>query len=384
MKRRDFLLSSTVGLPPLIHNACAAGSTSLGGTKIGVNCFDLFYGLLVDPQRTRHPNARLRELRMKQIPLVRFSCSPFWAKEWGHYQNNRAGYFKAMDTVFEAAEYQQIKIVPSLFWNSSSVSDLVGEPVSAWGRDGSATRDFMRRYTEDVVMRYKSNSSILMWEFGNEFNSYADLPNALKWWPKVDVAMGTPSSRSQLDLIKAGDCTSAFAYFASIVKKTDSARLIGSGADIPNFNAYNLTRGSSGVDEEHEFRLALTQLAPSGVDVISIHLYPQREGKYFNNKASNFDSILKEVGTAARQGGKRVFVGEFGVPRMSDPEIERQTFARLLNAIIASKADWAALWVYDLWSQDKNWSVRFDNDRVWQLDLIAQANQRAQGTTNAG
>lgn len=384
MRRRDFLLSPTVGLPPSMDTAHATSTTAPNCTKIGVNCFDLFYGLLVDPQRTQHPNARLRELRMKQIPLVRFSCGPFWPKEWRHYQDNRAGYFKAMDSVFEAAEYQQTKLVPSLFWNSCSVSDLLGEPVSAWGREGSATRDFMRRYTEDVVTRYKSNSSILMWEFGNELNSYADLPNALKWWPKVDVAMGTPPSRNKLDLISAADCASAFAYFASVAKKADPARLISSGADIPNFNANNLSRGSFVADKEQEFRLALTQLVPNGVDVMSIHLYPQREGKYFNNKASNFESILREVSAAARQFGKRTFIGEFGVARMASPEIERQTFTRLLDAIVASKADWAALWVYDLWNQEKEWSVRFDNDRAWQLDLIAQANQCTRRARDGG
>jgi Cellulase (glycosyl hydrolase family 5) len=380
VSRRSFQASLATGLfsDTTIFGAHASENRT-DRTIIGVNCFDLFYGLIVDPQRTRHPNARLRELRMKQIPLVRFSCSPFWAKEWGHYQNNRAKYFSAMDSVFEAAETQQIKLVPSLFWNPFSVSDLVREPVSAWAREGSATRDFMRRYTEDVITRYKGNTSILMWEFGNEFNSYADLPNALQWWPKVDVAMGTPASRSKLDLIKASDCASAFAYFASIAKQIDPQRLVGTGADIPNFNAQNLARGSFSVDTESEFRAALTKLTPSGVDVMSIHLYPQREGKYFGKKTTNFASILSEATASAHTAGKKVFIGEFGVPRMTDAEAERQTFGRLLDSIVASKVDWAALWVYDLWNQEKEWSVRFDNDRAWQLELIAVANQRAQG-----
>lgn len=372
--RRDLFRLFAGGLVTSVAMADRARANGIGSGNIGVNCFDLFYGLMVDPQRTRHPNARLRELRMKQIPLVRFSCSPFWAKEWGLYQNSRAKYFNAMDSVFEAAEYQQIKLVPSLFWNPFSVSDLVGEPVSAWGREGSSTLDFMRRYTEDVISRYKSNTSILMWEFGNEFNSYADLPNALQWWPKVDVTMGTPASRSKLDLIKASDCASAFAYFASIAKQIDPQRLVGSGADIPNFNAQNLARGSFNVDTESEFRAALTKLAPSGVDVMSIHLYPRREGRYFANKASSFASILSEVTASAHAAGKKVFIGEFGVPRMTNAEAERQTFGRLLDSIVASKVDWAALWVYDLWNQEKEWSVRFDNDRAWQLEMIQKAN----------
>jgi hypothetical protein len=366
-----------LGLATIMGHNDLAQSASLPIIKsplIGVNCFDLFYGLLVDSHRTRHPNTRLRELRMHQIPLVRFACCPFSAKEWSHYKNKREKYFNLLDSVFEAAEYQKIKLVPSLFWNPSSVSDLVGEPVSAWGRNGSATRDFMSRYTEDIISRYKNNPSVFIWEFGNEFNSYADLPNALNWWPKVDIANGTPSSRSKFDLITASECASAFSHFARIAKQIDPQRWVSAGSDIPRANAFNLSRGKFNIDNEVEFGTAVTVLAPDPVDVISIHLYLQREGKYFESRPSRFENILNEVTKAAHQAKKHVYVGEFGVARMNDPEIERQIFTRLLNSIINSEVDWATLWVYDLWNQEKDWSIRFDNDRAWQLELIAMAN----------
>ena len=34
----------------------------------------------------------------------------------------------------------------------------------------------MRRYTEEVVRRYKDSPAIWGWEFGNEYNLAADLP----------------------------------------------------------------------------------------------------------------------------------------------------------------------------------------------------------------
>ncbi len=378
--RRQLLglpLGAALGLQG--SHAATNGSTSpsISSHSIGVNCFDLFYGLLVDAAKTRHPNARLRELRMHGIPFVRFASNPIYPKEWALYKTNPSKYFGILDGVVAAAEYQNVALVPSLFWNAPTISDLVGEPVSDWGRDGSLTREFMQRYTSEVVGRYSKSPAILMWEFGNEFNSYADLPNALNWWPKVSVPMGTPASRSKRDLIKATDCASAFAHFAREAKRLDPARLVGSGADIPIFRATNLALGKSGADTPSEFRTALAQLAPDPMDVLSIHLYPNREGKYFGGRSSQFEDILFELTATAQAQGKRVFIGEFGVPRMSNPEAERQTFSRLLNSIVASKVDWAALWVYDLWNQENEWSVRFDNDRAWQLDLIAQANKRA-------
>lgn len=218
-----------------------------------------------------------------------------------------------------------------------------------------------------------------MWEFGNELNSYADLPNSLKWWPRIDVDQGTPATRSEQDLIRATDCASAFAHFGREAKRLDPSRLVGSGADIPNPRATNLARGKWDVDSSADFRTALGLLAPDPIDVLSIHLYPQREGSYFAGKPSQFNNILSEVTAAARASGKRVFVGEFGVPRLKDTTQEKHTYGRMIDALVDARIDWAALWVYDLAHQEGEWSVRFDNDRAWQLELIARANASFSG-----
>lgn len=376
--RRDFLKisSSFAFFDPVLVSGSSVKTIKNKASQFGVNCFDLFYSYLLNPNQNRHPNARLRELRMHGIPLARFACSPIWPKEWTLYQRDSKKYFALLDEVVSAAEYQGVSLIPSLFWNAVTISDLVGEPISYWGKENSATREFMQRYTSEVIGRYEKSPAILMWEFGNEFNSYADLPNALKWWPRVDVNQGTPVARNDQDLIKATDCASAFAHFGRVAKSLDPSRLVGSGADIPNPRAMNLVRKKWDVDSSADFRTALGFLAPSPMDVLSIHLYPQREGSYFAGKPSQFHNILSEVTAVARVLRKRVFIGEFGVPQIKNVTQEKLTFVRMLDALVDARVDWAALWVYDLAHQEGEWSVRFDNERAWQLELIASANAR--------
>jgi hypothetical protein len=111
------------------------------------------------------------------------------------------------------------------------------------------------------------------------------------------------------------------------------------------------------------------------LDVISIHLYPDREGKYFGSiKSSQFADILSEVALVGKAFRKKIFVGEFGVARMKDKDEEKVKLRRLLDSFVSMQVNWAALWVYDR-INDHDWSTRFDNDRAWQLELVAQTNE---------
>ena len=233
----------------------------------------------------------------------------------------------------------------------------------------------MVEYVDQVVSRYQLSSVIWMWEFGNEFNAYANLSNATKWWPKVNVSQGTPARRSVHDLITTASCANAFAHFGKVVRRLDPTRRITAGTDIPRYNASNLAIGRWGADSPMQFHAALKQVTPNPLDVVSVHLYPNREDQYFGwGASSKFADILSEVMSFGRHYEKEVFVGEFGVPRMKDIDVEQMLFRRLLDAIVNARVNWAALWVYDLMSQDE-WSVRFDNARAWQLEMVAQANE---------
>ena len=375
--RREFLVSMAGFLACSLLRptfAFSAGSSRIPRRAIGVNCMDLFYGPLIHDTSARPAEVRMRELGLAGIPFVRFAASPFWPNEWRKYYADRQRYFSHFDAVVKAAETHKIGLVPSLFWNPVTISDLVGEPVSDWGKQYSRTRDFMAGYVKEIVGRYHSSSAIWMWEFGNEFNTYANLPNSLKWWPKVNAERGTPAIRSKRDLITAAECREAFRHFGLEVRKIDQMNFISNGADLPRFDAYNLAHGKSQKDTAGELRAGLTDIVPDPINALSIHLYQKSEGRYFPNSSSSYTEILSEVASAAKGANKLSFVGEFGVPRMTDKAKEKREYERMLKAIAASGINLAALWVFDFQHQKDEWSVQFGGDRAYQLDAVSKIN----------
>src|SRR5436190_2601721 len=124
------------------------GSDSFHG--IGVNYYDAFTRTLEKVARTNYDTG-FRELAARKIPFARFSAGGYWPNEWGLYQTNRTEYFARFGGVVRSAEKHGIGLIPSLFWQLSTVPDLVGEPCNRWGDTNSRTIAFMLEYTPEVV-----------------------------------------------------------------------------------------------------------------------------------------------------------------------------------------------------------------------------------------
>ena len=161
----------------------------------GVNYFDAFSRRLQNPEDTSFRDGFAALARYK-IPFARFMCGGFYASEWQYYLDHRDAYFAALDDVIESAHRNGIGLIPSLFWWYPGVPDLAGEPMDQLGNPESKTHAFIRRYTEDVVRRYRNHPAIWAWEFGNEYNLAADLPNAMEHLPPVVPGKGTPMERT--------------------------------------------------------------------------------------------------------------------------------------------------------------------------------------------
>ena len=92
---------------------------------IGVNYYDAFTRMLGQTARTNY-DAGFRELAAKRIPFARFSAGGYWPLDWGLYQTNRSEYFARLDGVVQSAARHGIGLIPSFFWDMSTVPDLVG------------------------------------------------------------------------------------------------------------------------------------------------------------------------------------------------------------------------------------------------------------------
>ncbi len=327
-------------------------------STVGVNYYDLFVRQL-QPGATVDVPARFQWLVDNNVTVVRFSAGGYWPVEWGMYRTNRTEHWRRMDVIVHAAETNHIGLVPSLFWMWSTVPDIVGEPVSAWGDTNSATIQFMREYTSTMVKRYVNSAAILMWEFGNEHNLNADLPNAAEHRPPVVPEMGTPAVRSDQDEITHAMMRTALREFALEVRRHDPRRPITSGHAFPRPSAWHQEHEHSWqADTEEQFAEMLATDHPDPVNVISLRLYTEDDARRIGWAV-----------TAARKLGKPLFIGEFGVPGEDTPA-NRNRFTEWRNLIYHHEIPLAALWVYDFSAQDGEWNITPENGRAWQLEAV--------------
>ena len=332
---------------------------------IGVNYYDAFVRTLENPSRTSYVTG-FRELARRRIPFVRFSAGGYWPREWSLYQTNRADYFARLDGVVRCAETNGVGLIPSLFWQLSTIPDLVGEPCNRWGRVDSRTHQFMRTYTQEVVTRYRTSPAIWGWEFGNEYNLPADLPNAAEHRPPVVASLGTPEHRSADDDVSQQDVRVALSAFAQEVRRWDNGHFLSTGNAFPRTSAWHQAHGRTWTkDTPEQFAEVLRADNPALFDCFSVRLY---------EPGSDLTRLPAAVGVA-QESEKFVFVGEFGVLGPEAPET-RQQFQSYLAALTTHQVSLAALWVYEFDGQAKDWDVRPGQSRAWQLEAIQEENAK--------
>jgi hypothetical protein len=331
---------------------------------IGVNYFSCFYRTLLDGADTSYDQG-FEVLAREGIPFVRFAATGFWPKEMALYRTDREEYFRRFDAVVASAEKHGIGLIPSLFWYYACVPDLVGEPMDQWANPESKVHEWMREYVREVVTRYRHSPAIWAWEMGNEFGLQASLPNAASHrapiWPDLETA----TSRSERDDLSFDMLRVAYTEFGKAVREHDQKRLIFTGDSLPRPAAWHMEKeGSWTPDNERQFRQMLRSLNPDPIDAISIHAYGE-----------DAERIAWSV-QAAQSIKKPLFIGEFGVPG-TGPEVEKE-FRRMLRIIEESPVPLAALWVFDLPSQNADYNITADNARSYQLREVAEANARVQ------
>lgn len=332
---------------------------------VGVNYYDAFVrSLTTDPKAPSRE--AFAELKARGIPFARFAACGYWPVEWGLYRTNRAEHFARLEALVRLAEQHQVGLIPSLFWHLPTVPDLVGEPASAWGNPESRTVAFLREYTREVVRRFRDSPAIWGWEFGNEYNLPADLPNAAEHRPAVVPSLGTPVSRTERDEITHAQFRTALREFARVVQQEDPhRRALFSGNAFPRTSAWHQMQSRSWTrDSDAEWASMLEGDNPDPINTLTGRLY-----------APDDDTALARAMSVATRLGKPLFVGEFGVPGTPD-ETSTTAFQSMLDRLDRHRVNLAALWVYDFEGQAADWNVTAFNSRKAQLDAIAALNRR--------
>jgi len=343
------------------------GSLRLNGSPyrgIGVNYYDAFVRTLAEPP-AQSSEAGFAALAAHRISFARFSAGGYWPADWGLYLTNRAEHFRRLDDVFRSAESHGVGLIPSLFWLTSTVPDLMQEPVSSWGDTNSRAYAFMIRYTREVVERYRTSPAVWGWEFGNEYNLAADLPNAAEHRPAAVPHLGTPATRSKLDELSHAMIRTALQGFACEVRRLDPDRVIVSGNAFPRLSAWHqAVQGTWDTDTPSQSAEMLAADNPSPINTLSVRGYDLK---------TDLGRIPQAMAVAAALK-KPLFVGEFGVPGPPSTE-NRAAFSSVLQCLVTNQVPLAALWVFEFAGQSADWSVTATNDRAWQLEEVARANR---------
>jgi hypothetical protein len=348
---------------------------------IGVNYFNAFGRVLASPTNTTY-RAGLATLHEYGIPFARVAASGFWPSDWRLYQNDPAAYFALLDAVVKAAESNQVGLVPSLFWRIETLPELVGEPVSAWGDPASRTHALMRRYTEEVVTRYRYSPAIWGWEFANEMSLSVDLPNAKSQLAarKAIPHLGVPTP-TEADILHTPAMLIALREFGKVVRRFDPHRPIISGNSAPRPGAWhNTAENSWSADTREQFMEVLRRDNPDPLSMLSVHWYPEQDKRFAKTQPAARPEVLRAMQEAAQAARKPLFVGEFGVSKQLGPAREKEEFTAMLHDFELAGVPLAAVWVFDLDMQDKDWNITSANERSYMLKAVAEANRCWQQT----
>jgi hypothetical protein len=331
---------------------------------IGVNYYDAFIRALRNPQDDSY-RAGFSKLGAKKIPFARFAAGGYTANDFRLYLTDKEAYFRLLDGVVQSAEKSNVGLIASLFWSVAAVSNAVNEPRERWADAGSKTRQFMRKYTQDVVLRYAKSPAIWGWEFSNELS----LP--------VDRRLRTvpPERALSYDTFR-----SATVDFAQVVRRIDRHRILLTGNSLPRASAYhNSVAGPVRPDTEEQFARILLRDNPDPFSPICIHASQANVGRYFADRHVSFQQLLEACVRIGQTAQKPVYLEEF-IPMPKGPDTltqtkEREHFSQEFEAIKNSNVPIASVWEYDRKLTRDQFSLTFDNKHSYMLGMIAEFDQ---------
>lgn len=314
----------------------------LGGDLLyvtGVNCYNLF----VQCHESDNMNTDLMEktvqvLSEEKVPIVRFSCSPYYSSQMHFYIDQKEKYLSNLSKLADLCDENHILLMPSIFWNTACIPEYFGEDLAAWGKTDSKTYAFMVSYTTEIVNVLKKHKCLAAWEFGNEFNLQADI--ASEGYPEISAAA----------------ISAAYEGFARTVRNLDDqGRIICSGNSVMrNAQWHRAKQGNWTNDSYDQYEEITGVFTPSPMNGMSEHIY--EEPRVFSDKGSvNLTYQLMNAKNVAASLGKVYYIGEFTGPKTAsgDSSMVKKHYI----AQYAQKIQLSLIWNY-AYDGDVEWSFK--------------------------
>lgn len=334
------------GIMPSASSKAGKQAMFLGGIPLyvtGVNCYNLFVQCHeTDDMDTGEMEETVKVLAEEEVPIVRFSCSPFYSSQMHFYVGQKDKYLANLSKLADLCDENHILLIPSIFWYSACIPEYSGEELAAWGKTDSKTYSFMKSYAADIVNVLKNHKCLAAWEFGNEFNLQADI--ASEGYPEIS----------------ASAISVAYKGFAETVEKLDPhGRMICSGNSVMRNAQWNRAYNNTWTNDTYGQYEEITGLfTPEPMKGMSEHVY--EEARVFKDKGIvNLTSQMMYAEKAATDLGKVYYIGEFTGPATAkgDSTMVKKHYA----AQYSQKIQLSLIWNYALRGEIE-WSFKAGTD----------------------
>lgn len=289
----------------------------------GVNYYSMLNTAFKNKWSVDTSLAALETLASYDVRVIRFNAAGYAPSEWDYVTKKEDRYFEAFDALADKAASLGIGLIPSFFWNQTSLSDYFDEPTAAALRTReSKTMKFIASFTQKVVARYAEHPAIYGWEYGNEVNLGMDLPN---WEPSPLPSTSTRKARTKKDdKLLSTDYVNALALFAETVTEYDPyRRIIGTGDGLMRGRQYQLYKygdWGSAADTDAENEEILDYINQS-MTAVSSHAYGDGDIGVETNPAkltsergdfTDWDGFMTYYVAQGKRMKKLAYLGETG------------------------------------------------------------------------
>ena len=353
----------------LVFSAVVLGSNCLATENhqsIGLNKFDLlkqYTGLASGGDgSTRYRKVTqamgrkaIADARDAGVTYLRVAATGFAPSAYNRpgdldmWLKNPSAYWLLIDELMSDLEAFGMRAVFTFIWNPVQFPAMTGETVhDLLSNPQSRSAQLAERYIREFVQRYKGRKAILFYELTNELNLGADLAAVARCRSELPAPQCEPKGN-----FTTAEMIAFTRRLADLIRGLDPARPISSGFSVPRPAAEHLRARPEWItgkadftpDTSVQFEKNLADIH-EGIDLISVHLYPNDGNRRFGVTDPRSTSLLDTSKQAADKIGKPLFLGEFGDAGGLEGKEDSYT-VRLLDRIVALKVPYSAVWVWE-------------------------------------
>ena len=340
---------------------CPAGLEEV--SVAGVNIFDTLWvgstGMSTGNATYADAKEALESAAQSGVKIFRFFAFLYGTSQT-YWLSNPEQFWMEFDRLVNDIERLNMHAIPSLGteqWHevANAMYPHINETTNDCVRNtSSAAFSLQTKYFEEVVKRYKSRSSILAWELGNELNLRVNLP---------------PPYCGTLQCFNTSEMAKYTERLVTIIRDIDPVRPISSGFAMPRPSAWHQENcpltgpcpadpkgGYWGLDSKDQFREMLAR-QNAAVDLWSVHIYAQtdpKHGCYFSKTSCvRGTDVIAIAAGQAKASDKILYVGEYGghTPYYTGPTVQDQLYpSQVLDLQVNSSRSSRSIPLTTIWA----------------------------------